>query len=42
LAGESEDGAFYTVMRLVINLSALAVSAGIVALIIATIAVEID
>jgi hypothetical protein len=42
LAGESEDSELYTLMRIIINLGGLAVSAGIIALIVATIVVEID
>jgi hypothetical protein len=42
LADEREDGLGFAVMRLMINLGALGVSAAIVALIVATIAVEID
>ncbi|HUF52892.1 MAG TPA: hypothetical protein VMR52_03850 [Dehalococcoidia bacterium] len=42
MAGENEDSEFYTLMRIVINLGALAVTAGLVALVIATIIVEMD
>jgi len=42
MTGESDDGFGFTAVRLIINLSALAVSAGIVALIVATIITEID
>lgn len=42
MAGESSDGAFYALMRIVINLAAIGVSAGIVALIVAAIVVEMD
>jgi len=42
MAGESDDGAGFTAIRLIINLSALGVSVATVALIVATIIVEID
>ncbi len=42
MASERDDGFGTTAVRLLINLSALAVSAGIVALIVATLIVEID
>ncbi len=42
MASERDDGFGFTAVRLIINLSALAVSAATVALIVATIIVEID
>ncbi len=42
MASERDNGGGPTAVRLLINLSALALSVGIVALIIATIIVEID
>ena len=42
MASERDNGSGTSAVRLLINLSALALSAGIVALIIATIIVEID
>jgi hypothetical protein len=42
MASKRDNGSGTTAVRLLINLSALALSAGIVALIIATIIVEID
>jgi hypothetical protein len=42
MASERDSGGGTTAVRLLINLSALALSVGIVALIIATIIVEID
>ncbi len=42
MASEGDDGFGTTAVRLLINLSALALSAGIVALIVATIITEID
>ncbi len=42
MASERDDGFGFTAVRLIINLGALGVSAGIVALIVATIIVEID
>ncbi len=42
MASERDDGFGFTAVRLIINLSALGLSAGIVALIIATLVVEID
>ena len=40
MAGERDDGAGFTAIRLIINLSALTVSAATVALIVATVIVE--
>ena len=42
MASERDNGVETTAVRLLINISALALSVGIVALIIATIIVEID
>ena len=42
MASERDNGSGNTALRLLINLSALALSAGIVALIVATLIVEID
>ena len=42
MAIESDDGFGFTAVRLITNLAALAVSAGIVALIVATVITEID
>ena len=42
MASEHDEGFGTTAVRLLINLSALALSLGIVALIVATIIVEID
>ncbi len=42
MAGESDDGAGFTAIRLIMNLSAFAVSVATVALIVATIITEID
>ena len=42
MASERDDGFGFTAVRLIINLGALALSAGIVALIVATLIVEID
>ena len=42
MASESDNGAGFTAIRLITNLAALAVSAGIVPLIVATIITEID
>ncbi len=42
MASERDDGFGSTAVRLLINLAALGVSVGIVALIVATIIVEID
>ena len=42
MVSERDDGFGFTAVRLIINLSALGLSAGIVALIVATIIVEID
>ena len=42
MASERDDGFAFTAVRLIINLVALGLSAGIVALIVATIVVEID
>jgi hypothetical protein len=42
MASERDDGFGTNAVRLLINLAALGVSAGIVALIVATIIVEID
>jgi len=42
MAGERDDGAGFTAIRLIINLSALGVSAALVALVVATIVVELD
>lgn len=42
MASERDDGFGATAVRLIINLVALGISAGIVALIVATLIVEID
>ncbi len=42
MAGESDDGAGFTAIRLIINFGALGVSAALIALIVATLIVEID
>ena len=42
MANEREDGLGFTVIRLMINLGALGVSAAIIALIVATVIVEMD
>jgi hypothetical protein len=42
MASERDNGSGPTAVRLLINLSAIALSVGIVALIVATIIVEID
>ncbi len=42
MASESDDGAGFTAIRLIINLSAFTVSVATVALIVATIIVELD
>ncbi len=42
MASEMDDGAGFTAVRLIINLSALTVSVATVALIVATIITEID
>ncbi len=42
MASKRDDGFGTTAVRLLINLSALALSVGIVALIVATVIVEID
>ena len=42
MAGERDDGAGFTAIRLIINLGALGVSAALVALVVATIVVELD
>jgi len=42
MADEHEDGIGFAAIRLLINLSAIGIGAAIIALIVATIAVEID
>jgi hypothetical protein len=42
MAGESEDGFGFAAIRLIINLGALGVSAGLVALVVAAIVAELD
>jgi len=42
MASERDDGVGFTAVRMIINLAALGVSAGTIALIVATIIVEID
>jgi hypothetical protein len=42
LADEREDGLGFAVIRLMINLGAVGVSAAIIALIVATVIVEVD
>ena len=42
MASERDDGVGFTAVRLIINLGALGISAAIVALIVATLIVEID
>ena len=42
MVGERDDGFGFNAVRMIINLAALGVSAGIIALIVATLIVEID